>query len=87
MAAYLVISHHGRDVCCWHLADNPVAPAFVRYWGHSGQRRTLARDGLSAFDPKRTFGPRSPKRAPGIDHGRQSRELNSRSLETLSRRP
>jgi hypothetical protein len=21
-----------RDVRLWHLADNPVAPAFVRYW-------------------------------------------------------
>jgi hypothetical protein len=38
----------------WHLADNPTAPAFVRYWSNSGQRWILARDGLSAFDPKRT---------------------------------
>jgi hypothetical protein len=59
MAAYLVILHHGRDVCCWHLANNPTAPAFVRYWGHSGQWRTLARDGLSANDPKRTKAPPS----------------------------
>jgi hypothetical protein len=20
------------QVCLWHLADNPTAPAFVRYW-------------------------------------------------------
>jgi hypothetical protein len=26
---------------------------FVRYWSNSGQRWILARDGLSAFDPKR----------------------------------
>jgi hypothetical protein len=23
----------------WHLVDNPTAPAFVRYWGNSGQVR------------------------------------------------
>jgi hypothetical protein len=22
----------------WHKADNPTAPAFVRYWGKSGQK-------------------------------------------------
>jgi hypothetical protein len=22
----------------WHLADNPAAPMFVRYWDNSGQR-------------------------------------------------
>jgi hypothetical protein len=27
----------GRHVCLWHLTDNPAAPAFVRYWGNSGQ--------------------------------------------------
>src|ERR1035437_3609298 len=21
------------DVCFWHIADNPIAPAFVRFWG------------------------------------------------------
>jgi len=34
-----------------HLADNPTAPAFVRYWSKSGQRWIFGRDGLSAFDP------------------------------------
>jgi hypothetical protein len=38
----------------WHLADDPTAPAFVRFWSNSGQRWILARDGLSANDPKRT---------------------------------
>src|SRR5450759_3607050 len=28
-----------------HLADNPTAPAFVRYWTNNGQRSTLAGDG------------------------------------------
>jgi hypothetical protein len=23
---------HGRNVRFWHLADNSVAPAFVRFW-------------------------------------------------------
>jgi hypothetical protein len=26
----------------WHLADNPTALAFVRYWSNSGQVRALA---------------------------------------------
>jgi hypothetical protein len=26
------------DVRYWHLADNPTAPAFVRYWGNRGHR-------------------------------------------------
>src|ERR1035437_6083418 len=38
-----------------HLADNPVVPAFVRYWGNSGQRWILAGDRLSAFDPSATL--------------------------------
>jgi hypothetical protein len=43
----------------WHLgqvnaAGRPYAAPNVRYWGNSGQRRILARDGLSAFDPTAT---------------------------------
>jgi len=34
----------------WHLADNRVAPAFVRFWGHSRQRWVLAGDSLAAND-------------------------------------
>ena len=30
------------NVCFWHLADNPTAPAFVRYWSNSGQIRASA---------------------------------------------
>ena len=37
-----------------HLADIPTGPAFVRYWGNSGQGWILACDGLSAFDPTAT---------------------------------
>jgi hypothetical protein len=44
-----------RDVAFWHLADNPTAPAFVRYWRNSGQQPILASEGLSAYDPKATF--------------------------------
>jgi len=43
----------------WHLADNRVAPAFVRFWGHSRQRWVLAGDSLAANDPKRTSPGRS----------------------------
>jgi hypothetical protein len=43
------------DVAYWHKADNPTAPAFVRYWSNSGQRSILTGDGLSAFDPQRHF--------------------------------
>ena len=25
------------NVCFWHKADNPIAPAFVRYWSNSGR--------------------------------------------------
>jgi hypothetical protein len=34
-----------------------MAPGFVAYWTNNGQRWILARDGLSAFDPKQTLGP------------------------------
>jgi hypothetical protein len=27
------------DVCFWHLADNPVAPVFVRFWTVADNRR------------------------------------------------
>jgi hypothetical protein len=30
------------NVRFWHLADNPTAPAFVRYWSNSGQRARSA---------------------------------------------
>jgi hypothetical protein len=30
------------DVHFWHKADNPTAPAFVRYWGNTGQVRASA---------------------------------------------
>jgi hypothetical protein len=28
------------NVRYWHKADNPTAPAFVRYWRHSGHNET-----------------------------------------------
>jgi hypothetical protein len=49
------ISNQARDVCFWHLADNPTAAAFVRYWSNSGQQSILASDGLSAYDPTATL--------------------------------
>ena len=42
------------NVRYWHLTDNPVAPAFVRYWTKADIGGILARDVLSANDPKRT---------------------------------
>jgi hypothetical protein len=42
------------NVRFWHLVDNPTASAVVRYWSNSGQWMILARDRLSANDPKRT---------------------------------
>ena len=39
--------------CYWHKADNLTAPAFVPLLGASRTKVDLARDGLSAFDPKR----------------------------------
>jgi hypothetical protein len=27
------------DVCLWHIADNPIAPAFVRFWGTADKDR------------------------------------------------
>ena len=38
--------NYQANVRYWHKADNPTAPAFVRYWSNSGQRMTLDRDGL-----------------------------------------
>jgi hypothetical protein len=46
---------HLADDRYWHLADNPAAPAFVRYWSNSGQKSALARNGSVANDPKRTY--------------------------------
>jgi hypothetical protein len=46
-----------QEVQCrfWHLADNPTAPAFVRYWSNGGHCRILERDGSVANGPERTF--------------------------------
>src|SRR5450759_448031 len=49
------ISNHRRDGSYWHIADIPITPAFVRYWGNSGQRWILACGGLSANDPTATL--------------------------------
>ena len=40
---------------CRHVADIPSAPAFVRYWVHSGHWQKLALNGLVANDPERTY--------------------------------
>jgi hypothetical protein len=45
----------GSEVRFWHKADKPTAPAFVRYWGNSGQIWIMACDDLSAFDPTATL--------------------------------
>jgi len=39
----------------WHKADNPTAPAFVRYWSNSGHWSALALNGLVANDPYLPF--------------------------------
>ena len=39
----------------WHIADNPAAPAFVRYWTTADKSGFWPRDGLSAFDPTATL--------------------------------
>jgi hypothetical protein len=39
------------DVCFWHLADNPAAAAFVRYWTKADNGRLWPGSELSAFDP------------------------------------
>ena len=49
-----------EEVAIWHIADDPAASAFVRYWANNGHGSILARDGLSANDPKRTFWLRNP---------------------------
>jgi hypothetical protein len=36
------------------IADNPAAPAIVRYWTKADKGRFWAGRGLSAYDPKRT---------------------------------
>ena len=43
-----------RNVCVWHLASFRTCALNGRYWTNSGQSWILARDGLSANDPKRT---------------------------------
>jgi uncharacterized protein (DUF1330 family) len=40
------ISNQASNVCSWHLADNPTAPAFVRCWSNSGRCWILAPDGF-----------------------------------------
>src|SRR5450759_3490609 len=42
-------------VCCWHLADNSVAPALGRYWSNNGHWPGLARNASVVNDPKRTL--------------------------------
>jgi hypothetical protein len=49
------VDSHFSHVRFWHLTDIPTAPALIRYWNNSGQRSILARNGLSANDPKRTW--------------------------------
>ena len=43
------------NVRYWHLADNPTAPAFVRFWTKADKVQILAALCLSANDPKRTL--------------------------------
>ena len=35
----------GANVWLWHKADNPTAPAFVRYWSNSGHWSARALNG------------------------------------------
>ena len=47
-------------------------PANVRFWANSGHCWILTRVGSSAYDPKRTFGPRKYQtryHATRLDHG------------------
>ena len=64
--------HSVLDVRYWHLADNPVAPAFVRYWTKADKTR---------FWPKMAC-PLMPSR-PGVFH---PEPLTDPDL-TLSRHP
>jgi hypothetical protein len=50
------VPYRASDLVPWHLADNPVAPAFVRYWSNSGHWPELALNGSVANDPKHTLG-------------------------------
>jgi hypothetical protein len=54
-AVFLFPTGQFANVCFWHIADNPTAPALVRFWDQSGQRWILARDGVSATDPTVTL--------------------------------
>jgi len=47
---------HCAHVAFWHLADNPTAPANVRYWGNSGHWSARTLNGSVAIDPIRTLG-------------------------------
>jgi hypothetical protein len=51
LVASFVISNHRRNVSCWHKADIPDTPAFVRYWSNSGHCLAQALNGLVANDP------------------------------------
>src|SRR5450759_793960 len=42
-------------VCCWHLADNSVAPALGRYWSNNGHWPGLARNASVVNDPTATL--------------------------------
>ena len=44
-----------RNVRFWHLADNRGTATICPLLDQSGQRWILARDGLTADDPKRTL--------------------------------
>jgi hypothetical protein len=53
----------GFYVRSWHIADNSVAPAFVRFWTKADILLILAGGGLSAKGPKRTLAVRRSKYA------------------------
>jgi hypothetical protein len=40
-------SYSGAGFRYWHLADNPTAPEFVRYWTKADKGRFQPADGLS----------------------------------------
>ena len=39
------------DVCFWHIADNPTAPAFVCYWTKADNWQASSNCHLSGYDP------------------------------------
>jgi hypothetical protein len=44
------------DVCFWHIADNPTAPAVVRFWTKADKQGQLALPASAAIDPSATLG-------------------------------